>query len=166
VSAPDDDILGIFRDGSLTGSDDKSGTPNSATVVYYNGDLAIDGLLPGGRVANAYQGPEGTRAIRLGERAYPTISFTGDLAALSDAFTDLAHGLTSGFVSVIADMGDVAGIDLAWTADYGTSTRTATFDDCVLTSHKIEEGDPSKKSYTFTVYGPVVIGGKTIIAAR
>jgi len=160
------DILGIFRDGSLTGTDDKSGTPNSATVTYYNGDLAIDGLVPGGRETLPFQGPEGLRAIRKGNRVFPTLSFTGDVAALSNAFVELAFGRTSGFVSVIADIGDDTGIDLSWSADYSTDTRTATFDDCVLTSFKIEEGEPNRASFTFTVYGPVTIGGETIIASR
>jgi hypothetical protein len=78
----------------------------------------------------------------------------------------LAFGQTSGFVSVIADIGDDTGIDLSWSADYSTDTRTATFDDCVLTSYKIEQGEPNRASFTFTVYGPVTIGGETIIASR
>ena len=160
------DILGIFRDGALTGTDDKAGTANSAAVTYYNGDLAIDGLVPGGRETLPFQGPEGLRALRKGNRVFPTISFTGDVAALSNSFVELAFGRTSGFVSVTADIGDDTAIDLSWSADYSTDTRTATFDDCVLTSYKIEEGQPNRASFTFTVYGPVVIGGETLIASR
>jgi hypothetical protein len=85
---------------------------------------------------------------------------------LKPDFDKLVQGQTSGFVSVTSDIGDQIATDIAWSATYGTSTREGTFDDCVLTGMDIEEGSPSRKSYTFTCYGPVTLGGETIIASR
>lgn len=160
------DIIGNFCDGSLTATDDKSGSPNSATAERMVGDLKIEGLIPGGRVVSAYQGQGALRGLRLGERAFPTLTFTAHLAELMPAFSALVHGKTAGFVSVAADIGDAIAVDLAWTATYGASTRAATFEDCVLTKWDVSEGDPNTLSMQFTCYGPVEIGGETIIAAR
>ena len=160
------DIIGNFTDGSLTATDDKSGTPNSATCERMVGDLKIEGLIPSGRTVTAYQGQGALRTLRKGERVFPTLSFTAHLAELMPAFQELIHGKTSGFVSVTADIGDAVGVDLSWSATYGASTRVATFQDAVLTKWDLAEGDPNTLACQFTCYGPVVVGGETIIATR
>ena len=160
------DIIGNFTDGSLTATDDKSGTPNSATCERMVGDLKIEGLIPSGRTVTAYQGQGALRTLRKGERVFPTLSFTAQMAELMPAFQELIHGKTSGFVSVTADIGDAVGVDLSWSATYGASTRVATFQDAVLTKWDLAEGDPNTLACQFTCYGPVVVGGETIIATR
>jgi hypothetical protein len=158
------DIISTFVDGSITIDDDNS---NSATLAKMAGDVAVSGLMPSGRQASVAETQGALTGVRKGARAFPSISCSGQLADFSDAFHKLAMGITAGFTSTTADIGDYPTVDLTFAADYSTDTREIVASDCRLTEFSMQQGDPtSTVNFTFEVLGPLTIDGDTYIASR
>ena len=157
-------IPGSFVDGVLTGSDDAL---HSAVLEMSMGDQSLDGLVPFGRAEDISESRGHMIGARLGARVYPTVSFTATLAAPNSAFNALCMGVTAGFVSTLADIGDLVGIDLSYSYFYGAESRTILMEDCVLSGLGLKEGSPGDTvSYAFTIRGPVKLDGVTYISAR
>lgn len=158
------DIISTFVDGSVQIDDNNS---NSATCPKMQGDVTIGNLLPSGRQASVAEAQGALTGIRKGARAFPTISFTGQLADFDDAFHQLAMGVTAGFTSTTVDIGDYPTVDLTFNADYSTDTREIVADDCRLTEFSFSQGDPtSTVSFSFECHGPLTIDGTTYISSR
>jgi len=157
-------IPGHFVDGALTATDDAA---NSATLQMANGDQSLSGVVPDGRAAAKSESRGAVVGLRKGTRAYPQLSVSAIGAVAVDAFAKLIHGLTAGFTSVTADIGDYPAVDLSYTYDYGAESRSFTAQDCYLTDWSFDEGDPSNSvSMTFEILGPLTIDGETVISSR
>lgn len=156
-------IAGNFTDGVFTLDDDGA---NSQTLLLSNGDWKLSGLVPNGRQIEVTETRGAVTGLRQGPRALPTITVSAKLAAPLADFHKLALGESSGFTSTSVDIGDARTNDADFTCSYGAESRTFAFDDVLLTGLEYSEGSPNTISFTFTVYGPVVIDGVTVIDAR
>jgi hypothetical protein len=152
-----------FTDGSITLSDDNS---NSATLALANGDAQLSGLVPDGREAEVYQSRGATSGVRKGQRVYPTFTVSAQVEGDNQAFHDLAQGVTAGFTSTLADLGDYPGCDLDFSFDYGAESRDLVADDVILTGWEFQEGSPNTVSMTFQIVGPLTYNGTTYVSAR
>lgn len=156
-----------FTDGTLTISDDGG---HSATLSLSLGDFAISGLAPAGRAVTKTESRGAVVGARKAARAIPTFSGSATLASPAADFPMLAMGKTAGFVSVVSSIGDAAGVDLAFTANYGAETRSWAIQDVIFTSIEVKEGDPSTITYSGEIIGPVSVTGPegtfALIASR
>lgn len=142
-----------FVDGQVTITDDAG---NSEALLLSEGDFSLSGVVPAGRALNLGETRGELTGARKGERTYPTISVSGKLSSPTAAFNMLALGLTAGFVSVTADIGDYPAVDFDFSFDYQAESRSYSGDDLVLTDFSSEEGSPySKVSFTFQILGPL-----------
>lgn len=156
-------IVANFTDGVFTLTDDNS---NSASLALSNGDLQVSGLVPDGREAEVYQSRGATSGVRKGQRVYPTLSVSGQVEGDNQGFHDLAMGLTIGFTSTLADLGDYPANDGDFSFDYGAEARAITMDDLILTSWELQEGSPSTISLSFQIVGPLNYNAKAYISSR
>ncbi len=156
-------IPGNFTDGATTLTDDNS---NSATLLMPNGDQSLTGLVPDGRAAEAYESQGALVGLRKGPRGFPQFTVTAIRAAGIDAFKRLALGITAGFTSTTAGIGDYPTCDLSHSYNYGAESRVLTAQDVALTGMEETAGSPDSVSYTFTIYGPLSIDGETVISSR
>ena len=156
-------IVSNFTDGVFTLTDDNS---NSASLALSNGDLQVSGLVPDGREAEVYQSRGATSGVRKGQRVYPTLSVSGQLEGDNQAFHDLAMGVTVGFTSTLAALGDYPANDGDFSFDYGAESRDLVMDDLILTSWELQEGSPSTLSLSFQVVGPISYNGTAYVSSR
>jgi hypothetical protein len=157
------DIISSSVDGSVQIDDDNA---HSATLAKFAGDLTIGNLKLDGRETVVGEAQGALTGLRKGARAYPTISFSGQLADFDDAFHQLISGKTAGFTSTTADIGDKETIDLVFSADYSTDTRQIDAEDCELDGWEIAQGEPSTVSFSVIVRGPLEINGRVYISSR
>lgn len=156
-----------FADGVWTITDDAG---HSATLALSAGDFTISGLTPAGRAVTVTESRGAVVGARLAARARPTFSGSATLSSPAAAFQMLAMGETSGFVSVLATIGDAVGVDMAFSANYGAESRSWAIQDAVINSIELKEGDPSTVTYSGEILGPVSVTGPegtfVLIAAR
>jgi len=152
-----------FRDGVVTITDASAG-PLTATLQLPAGDQALTGVKPGGAESEVYESQGHIVGLRQGKRALPQFSVSGTLAAALDSFKELAMGVTAGFVSTTAAIGDYPTVDLSWSYDYGAETRVVLAED-VAFSFDDSAGSPSSTKWTATIHGKLTIDGTDIIAA-
>ena len=158
------DIVSSFADGSVTASDDGG---HSATLAKFSGDMTISGMVPQGRTNDVTQVQGAVVGVRKGERVFGTVSFTGVLSDFDDAFHKLVMGVTAGYVSTTADIGDGDTFDLSFDASYSTDVRTFLGDDLNLTEWSMTQGSPSSTvSFSAEILGPIVIDGTTYVPSR
>jgi hypothetical protein len=160
--------IGNFVDGTLVATD---GSTLSATLALYDGAYSLDNLMPGGAEVEVYQSQGHVVGARKGARVLPTLSVNGHLTTPLDSFRSLVLGITSGFLSTTADIGDAAAVKLTFTATYGTSLRRYVLNDCRITAAGLTGGSPSAYALTFEVLGAVTLTDqtgttRTLIAAR
>lgn len=148
-----------FTDGVLTISDDNS---NSATLLGSQGDFAISDLQASGREPEFYQSRGEFTGARRGAAVPVTFSGSMELRDAYGTFMVLGLGLTAGFTSTIASRGDVAGVDIDFSYDYGGTTRDFVLRDCHFV-FSISEGSPSTISFSGTCIGNVEVDGNTVI---
>lgn len=151
-----------FTDGTVTATDDGGNSATAPLLV----SLSWDGLVPDGRELEVYEAQGTVTGARKGARAYPTVTIEVQAASLDDDFYQLVNGVIAGFVSVTADIGDYAGVDLSIDESYSTDSRISTWQDCILTAEPYTGGSPGSVSMTFQVLGPVTIDGKTWVSSR
>ena len=152
-----------FTDGVFTITDDNA---NSATLQCSNGDQALTGVVPNGRAVTASESRGALKGLRQAARAFPQLTVSAVLSAPADAFVLLATGLTGGFTSVAADIGDGVAVDFDMSFDYNAESRDYSGEDALLTGLDYNEGDPSNISFTFTIYGPLDVDGNAVIPLR
>lgn len=157
------DIVGNFTDGSVTIDDDNS---NSATLAKFLGNCAMANYKPNGRETVVAEAQGALVGLRRGARAYPTFTFSGYCGDFDHAFHRLAAGKTAGFTSTTADIGDKETVDLTFSADYDTDTRTMVAEDCELDDWSYTQGEPAEVSFSFIVRGKLTIDGVEYIDAR
>ena len=156
------DIPASFIDGVVTVTDDNG---NSATLDLAAGDLSASGFMPDGKEAQITQSRGAFCGIRKGQRVFPSLSVSAKLATPATDFWKLVHGLTSGFTSVMADLGDYPGFDFDFSFDYLADTRDIVAQDCVCTDWSLDES-ASTVSFAIQMLGPVTVDSETLISAR
>jgi len=156
-----------FTDGAFTLTDDAG---HSATLGLSEGNLSLGPIAQDGHEITVSETRGHVSGVRKAARKRPTLSVTGKLSTPRAAFDLLAQGLTTGFVSVVADLGDAAGCDWDFSFDRGAEARDYHGDDAVLTEMSVSEADPSTVSFSFDLLGPVYTtdsgGTTTLISAR
>lgn len=150
-----------FSHGSLTLSDG-TGTPETLSVSYDNGDFSVTGLSPSLREVAAYESRGSLNSLAHTTRTYPSGSFTAQMAEFSEATTGtladfiLKGGSFSSNTSTVS--GEIYTIDIQLTVegtDFGDDAdATITLSDCYCTID-FAEGDPNTFTVNFTVYGSV-----------
>lgn len=156
------DIPSSYVDGSVTATDDNS---NSATLTRASGDFSFSGMSQNGREIEKSESRGVTIGLRLTARKHPQVTVTRVLATPNDAWNLIVNGLTSGFTSVTADIGDVKSVDLDFNFDYGADVRDVVMTDCHLTDYSLDESGGTE-SYTFECIGPVSIDSQIFISSR
>lgn len=141
-----------FTDGAITITDDAGHT---ATLELSEGDFALTYDAQGGREVTVSQTRGAVSGARKAARRIGSISMTAKLASPNAAFQLLAAGKTSGYVSVVADIGDANGVDWAFDFSYGAETRKYYGQDALFGEIAPKEGDPSTISFTADLLGPI-----------
>ena len=157
-------VIKHLYDGSIEVADG-TGTPVTLAVPFTSGDLSLDTLQESNRGIQAYQTRGSLHSVRLAAREFPTVTFSAQLADLSDG-TDgtlvdfvLKQGsynanestLTGSDVYAIKITLTVEGTDLGDTADH-----TIVLDDVHCTM-AIAEGEPDTVTISGTVYGAITM---------
>lgn len=160
-------INGNFVDGVFTITDNAA---HSATLLLSEGDFSLGPIAQDGHEITVSQTRGAVSGARKAARVLPTITVTGKLSDPGDAFVKLAQGLTAGFVSVVADIGDAIGVDWDFSFDFGAEVRDYNGDDAILTEMTVSESDPSTIAFTFQLLGPIsgtnASGAFVLISAR
>lgn len=154
-------IVKHFTDGVLVAKDGTA-TPVSLTLSFTLGDLTISGLNQARRATNAYEARGALTSLRKGAKAFPTGSFSCQIADFSDATERTAldfflkQNSYSANKSTTEAIGDVYTVDLVLTVE-GTDLGDAadhviTLEDCDC-SLDLAEGEPTTLSVSFTCYG-------------
>ena len=156
-------IIKHFTDGTIT-LKDGTGTPVTLVVPFSTGDFSLGGLTQALRATNVYEARGQLTGLRKGAKAFPTGSFSCQIADYSDA-TDRTvldflrkNASYSANLSTTTALGDVFTVDLVWTiegTDLGDAAdHVVTLEDCDC-SMDLSEGEPNSLSVSFTVYGAV-----------
>ena len=156
-------IIKHFTDGTIT-LKDGTGTPVTLVVPFSTGDFSLGGLTQALRATNVYQARGVLTGLRLGAKAFPTGSFSCQIADYSDAsdrtvldFLRKSNSYSAN-LSTSETLGDVYTVDVVLTVE-GTNLDDAadhviTLEDCDC-SLDLSEGEPNSLSVSFTVYGAV-----------
>jgi len=160
-------VIKHFTDGSIT-LKDGTGSPVTLVVPFSLGDLSISGMETDtlGRAVNAYETRGVLSSLRRGARVFPTVSFSCQLADVTDATNTtladfvLKRGSFAANVSTTAATGDVYTVDTVFTVEgtvFGDPTdHVITMEDCHFTID-IAEGEPNTISLSGTVYGTLAL---------
>lgn len=154
---------------------DGTGTPLTCTVRFDKADFKITGISDGGREVVMYEGRGKIRSLRKGKVKTPTISFSCEVADLSNddaetvadfLFKRLAYAAR---VSTTAAIGDADTFSLTFTQEgttYGDSAdQTILVEDIGAWEFGFEEGEPNMFTITGTVYGDIDINGTAAYVA-
>lgn len=158
---PASQIVKHFTDGVIT-LKDGTATPVTLAVPFSVGDLSISGLNQARRATNAYEARGTLTSLRKGAKAFPTGSFSCQIADFSDAIDRtvldflLKQNSYSANKSTTEAIGDVYTLDVVLTVE-GTDLADAadhviTMEDCDC-SLDLAEGEPTTLSVSFTCYG-------------
>jgi len=158
-------VIKHLYDGSITVEDGATPTPASLSVPFTTGDLSLDGLMESQRAAQAYQTRGTLHSVRLAAREFPTVTFSAQLADLSDGTDNtlvdfaLKQASFSSNVSTLTGS-DVYAIKITLTVD-GTglgdaADHTIEIDDVHVTV-AIAEGEPDTVTISGTVYGSITM---------
>ena len=146
-------IPAVINDGAITITDDGG---NSAALLNASGDFSASAITPDGQEVIVVD----SRGNYVGDRLGPRVPVTGSFSVFAsdpgDAFAELSTGLTAGYVSTTAAIGDVKRVDLVFDYGYGAEVRKLTLDDVHLT-RDLSEGNPSTFTYNFTAIGSVAV---------
>jgi hypothetical protein len=156
-------VIKHLYDGSITLEDGTTPTAVSLSIPFTVGDLSLDGLMESQRAAQAYQTRGTLHSVRLAAREFPSVTFSAQLADLSDG-TDgtlvdfaLKQASYSGNVTTLTGSDvyavklTVEGTDLGDSADH-----TIEMDDVHVTV-AIAEGEPDTVTISGTVYGAITM---------
>jgi len=160
-------VIKHLTDGTIT-LKDGTGSPVSLVVPFSVGDLSISGMETDtlGRTVNAYETRGTLNSLRRGARVYPTVSFSAQLADVTDATEKtlldmvLKRASYAGNTSTTAATGDVYTLDVVFTIE-GTNVCDAadhviTLEDVHFTAD-VAEGEPNTVTLSGTIYGTVVL---------
>ena len=158
-------VIKHLYDGSITLEDGTTPTAVSLSIPFTVGDLSLDGLMESQRAAQAYQTRGTLHSVRLAAREFPSVTFSAQLADLSDG-TDgtlvdfaLKQASYSGNVSTLTGS-DVYAVKITLTVegtDLGDAAdHTIELDDVHVTV-AIAEGEPDTVTISGTVYGSITM---------
>ena len=158
-------VIKHLYDGSITVEDGTTPTAVSLDVPFTVGDLSLDTLQESGRGVQAYQTRGSLHSVRLAAREFPTVTFSAQLADISDG-TDgtlvdfvMKQGSYSSNVSTLTGSNayaikitlTVEGTDLGDSADH-----TIVLED-VRCTMAIAEGEPDTVTISGTVFGTITM---------
>ena len=141
-----------FTDAVFTITDNAG---HSAPLALAEGDFSLEYDAQGGREVTVSESRGAVTGVRKGKRKLGKLTCSAKLADPGAAFILLAEGKTSGYVSVVADLGDANGVDWAFAFSFGAQTRSYYGEDAVFGAIQVSEGDPSKISFTADLIGPM-----------
>ena len=158
-------VIKHLYDGSITVEDGTTPTAVSLAIPFTVGDLSLDTLQESGRGVQAYQTRGSLHSVRLAAKEFPTVTFSAQLADLSDAtdgtlvdfvlkqasYSSNVSTLSGSDVYAVKITLTVEGTDLGDAADH-----TITLDDVHCTM-AIAEGEPDTVTISGTVYGAVTM---------
>lgn len=154
-------IVKHLYDGTITVTDGTTPTAVSLTVPFTTGDLSLDTLQASSRGVQAYQTRGTLHSVRLAAREFQNVSFSAQLADISDG-TDgtlidfvLKQGSYSANESTLAGSDSyciqitltVAGTSLGDAADHTIVM------DSVRCTASVAEGEPDTVSISGVIYG-------------
>jgi hypothetical protein len=160
-------VIKHLTDGTIT-LKDGTGSPVSLIVPFSVGDLSISGMETDtlGRTVNAYETRGVLNSLRRGARVYPTVSFSTQLADVTDATEKtlldmvLKRASYGGNTSTTAATGDVYTLDVVFTVEGtnvgDTADHVITLEDVHFTAD-VAEGEPNTITLSGTIYGTVVL---------
>tara|TARA_R110001592_G_scaffold44071_1_gene142262 strand:- start:2272 stop:2763 length:492 start_codon:yes stop_codon:yes gene_type:complete len=157
-------VVKALYDGSITVADG-TGSPVTLVVPFTVGDLSLDGLMESQRAIQAYQTRGSLNSVRLAAREFPSVSFSAQLADISDAADTtlidfcLKQGSYNANVSTLTGS-DVYAIKVTLTVegtDVGDSNDHTIVMDDVHVTVAIAEGEPDSVTISGTVYGAVTM---------
>ena len=157
-------VIKHLYDGTIT-LEDGTGSPVTLVVPFTTGDLNVDGLQQSLRGIQAYQTRGSLHSVRLAAREFPTVSFSAQLADVSDgtdgtlidyclkqgSYASNVSTLTGSDVYAIKMTLSIEGTDLGDSADH-----TIQMDDVHVTL-AVAEGEPDTVTISGTVYGTIVM---------
>jgi len=147
-------IPSTFIDCSLVASDG-TGTPVTATLALFNGELSLSGIAQNGQQVTVIESQGSVVGARRGARSIPTLTVGAYLSTPNDALRSLVLGETGSTTSTTAAIGDAFTVDLALGLNITGETRTITLKDCVCVNCEISIGDPSTASLEFKCLGAI-----------
>jgi hypothetical protein len=141
---------------------DGTGTPLTCVLRFDSADFTFDGVSVGLKDVKAYQGRGLLRSLRAGERTFPTIGFSGEVAEFSETSTgtllDMIFAKTgtpyATRVSTTTAKGDVVTFDIEFDME---GEEAVVFEDVHLVV-SFAEGEPNKLTFSGTVYGDMTGG--------
>ena len=145
-------VISNFTDGVFTITDNAG---HSATLALPEGDMSLEYDAQGGREVTISETRGAVTGARKAKRRLGKLTCSAKLADPGEPFARLAEGKTAGFVSVTADIGDANGVDWSFTFSYGAQVRSYYGDDALFGVIKIDEGDPSKITFSAELLGPI-----------
>lgn len=151
-------VVSNFTDGTFTVTDDAG---HSATLALAEGDFSLTYDAQDGREVSYYQTRGVISGVRKGARKIGTLTMSAKLADPGAGFQQLVQGKTSGYVSTTADIGDANAVDWDFSFDYGAQARAYYGEDMVVTEIKVDEGDPSKITFSADLIGPIYSNDST-----
>lgn len=165
-------VVKHWTDGSLQLLDG-TGTPLTCTARFSTGDFSISGLKAKLRDTAAYQARGVVTSIRHGNRNFPSISFTCQIAEFSetstgtiiDFITARSGSPYSARVSTRGSAAEVFTCDVKITVEgsnHGDTNDGAFTAEDVELSFDFSEGEPNTITLNGTVYG--AISGDLVIA--
>lgn len=151
-----------FTHATITAADDGG---NSESLVLFDGTCTVGNVRPDGREDSVYQRQGYTSGHQQTGRAYPTLSFVGQLHQPFADFHALLLGKTSGYVSCSASIGDGKSVNVTVDASTGADTRTVYAGRCRLTDMPMDfGGDPATVSFEMECTGIFKLDGTEIVS--
>ena len=139
-------------------------------VRFDSADLAISGITPELRETTHYEGRGMRRSSRLGKRKYPTITFSVQVANLSESTVGECADWVFGrapFNALVStdDRGELKTFTFEFTqiGVNGEDDETLTVQKLHITEASFAEGEPNKWTFSGEVLGSVGING--VVAA-
>ena len=157
-----------FTDGAFTITDDAA---HSETLALSEGDFSLTYDAQDGHEITVSQTRGEVSGVRKAARRLGSLSCTAKLADPGANFQTLAAGLTAGFVSVVADIGDANGVDWDFSFDLGAQARSYYGEDAIFGEISVTEADPGTISFSAELLGPMYSsdstnGIKTLVSSR
>jgi hypothetical protein len=155
-----------FRNGTIVLADG-SATPITLTVVYENGDFAVNGLMEGQTEVTMYLDRGAFGSLRKTNFTPATFSFTAQMTEISDATNKniLDAVMRSGaFAAGVSTLGAAADqpwtLNVTWTIE-GTDSGDASDHIVAMTNCRLNasvaEGDPNTFTVNGTCYGTITL---------
>ena len=145
---------------------DGTGTPVTLDVPFSQGDFSLSGLSKEQREVVAYQSRGTLHSIRLGDKTFPTVSFSAMLSNLTDATLTTAldflrkAGSYSSNATQSTNSAEVFTVGMKLTiegTDHGASKDDVITLTNVACTFDVGEGRPNTLTVNGTVYGTVAM---------